>query len=52
MCMKFLSVVSLVLALVGFGAAAVACGGAQLTPPTPAGAASGLNTFIYVYTET
>lgn len=50
--MKFPSVVSLVLALVGFGAAAVACGEAQPAPVAPAGAASGLNTFIYVYTET
>jgi hypothetical protein len=50
--MKLLSIVRLVLTLIGFGAAAVACGGAQPAPPVPAGAASGLNTFIYLYTET
>ena len=49
--MKFLSVVSLVLTLVGFGATTVACSAAQPAPPVPAGAASDLNTFIYVYSE-
>ena len=29
----------------------VACGDAPATTMAPAGAASGLNTFIYVYTE-
>lgn len=36
----------------GFIRFVLACIAAQPAPPVPAGAASGLNTFIYIYTET
>jgi hypothetical protein len=47
--MKVLPVISLVLVLFGVGISVLACGGVR--PAPPAGAASGLNTFIFVYSE-
>jgi hypothetical protein len=41
-----------VLTLVGVLFSVLACGGASPPLPVPAGAATGLNTFIYVYSDT
>jgi hypothetical protein len=44
--------ISLAVALLGLMTILLGCGGgAGRTPITPAGAASGLNTFIYVYAD-
>lgn len=40
------------LALVGILFGILACGEASPSPPVPAGATTGLNTFIFVYTDT
>ncbi len=49
--MKIVQRISFILALVGAMLVLIACGGATPTAIAPAGAADGLNTFIYVYSE-
>lgn len=49
--MKMLQPVGLTLGVIGALLAMVACGGATPTAIAPAGAARGLNTFIYIYSE-
>jgi len=49
--MKAVQWIGFILAIVSTLLAVVACGGATPTVIPPAGAASGLNTFIYIYSE-
>ena len=49
--MKMVRYLGLTLGIIGALFAVVACGRAPPTAIVPVGAASGLNTFIYVYSE-
>lgn len=49
--MKFVASLIAIAMLFGMLIFAVACGTARATPPTAAGAADGLNTFIFVYSD-
>ena len=49
--MKMIQQVGLTLGVIGALLVLVACGGATPTATAPVGAARGINTFIYIYTE-